>query len=181
MVLVGIIHKCSRRLFLVLAAAFVLSAGCSADDWLFRPRDAALASVDAVADVALDTASLDAEELKDIAADHSESDVGRVDAGGPLEDVVVTLEDRQTVDSGQLDFDHPEVEDRPSAEDSSLMSDIPMLSDRPAPSGTRLVSAGFMTGSLPSNSGTLRLQHAGFEFGQRLCSGSLCLSGGFLR
>ncbi len=136
----------------LLMIALLSLTACNDDDWTFRPRDSG--------------------EVVDAQSG---------DATSPLDVPSLT-------DSG-VPADQPPT-DAPPGSDAVVLSDVSSPSDAIAPDGSvsdgsttglSLRASGFTTtGSEPQTVGTLRLTETGFESGERVCVGSLCVVGGFL-
>ena len=140
-----------------LAVGAVLLAGCSDEDWLYRPRDAGTARLDSGV-VVSDGA----------AGDHGAAlDLGVV----PPTDVPLILDSRTDADVGVITQD-----DVPTERDVGAGTDT-----GPIPTGLTVRAQGMATSAGGSATvGTLRVSETGFEMGERGCVGTLCVVGGLV-
>jgi hypothetical protein len=127
--------------------------GCANDDWVYRPRDGA-----ADAGGLTDVPSMDLGSARDVVPG---PDGARVDGsmGGP--DIGARS------DVGFSDGGTPAVDAR-MADGGSMLT------------GLALRAQGIASVGGAPTAGTLRLTETGFEFGDRACTGGLCIVGGLV-
>lgn len=144
----------------LVAVCGVLLSGCL-DDWEFRARgDAAMTAGDAAtADGAIGTDA--GENDAGVAMDGAAMDLG-APSDGAMTDTGATGDDGGIADTGPTD-------------------DRGVATDGGPPTGPRLRSSGFQTVAATPGTGTVRLLTQGFEPPTRTCSGSTCVTAGFLR
>lgn len=140
-----------------VAVGVVLLAGCSDEDWLYRPRDAGAARLDSGVVV-------------------SDGAVGDRGVAGDVD--VVTPGDVPTTRDGGTDVDVGVItqDDVPTERDVGAGADT-----GPIPTGLTVRAQGMATSAGGSATvGTLRVSETGFEMGERGCVGTLCVVGGLV-